>query len=76
MSKQDQVKRNSASGNTEEQQLNSPKGHAQSLYPTGDKLGRKFFFHGLFTQLSSTIQRPSQHLWEWAGHGLAPELPS
>lgn len=46
------VKRNSASGNTQEQRLNSPKGHARSLYPTGSRLGRIFFFCGPFTQRS------------------------
>lgn len=47
------MKRNSASGNTGEQQLNSPKGHARSLYPTGDRLGRKFVFRAPLTQLSA-----------------------
>lgn len=67
--------RNSASGNTEGQQLNSPKGHAQPLYPAGDRLGRKFFFRGPLTQLSSTTQRPSQHLWERADHGPGRGAP-
>lgn len=35
ISSEKQWQRNSAPGNTEEQQLNSLKGHAQSLYPTG-----------------------------------------